>query len=115
MFSEKDDRHAVTFTKGSRSQLRGYGLPDHRDLWKLAEIRMFCEVTLIGTDNAGQRFLHGNNIPCRCPHLDRFRHSPGDIVHLQFLVQRIEESIRNRFNSIQSFLIPHLNNDKMLL
>ena len=86
-------------------QLRRDGLPDHRDFRELADVGMLCKVTLIGTDDSGQSFLHGSNITGFCPHQNRFWHTTGDIVHLQFLIQRIEEGIGDRLDGINAFQI----------
>ena len=86
-------------------QLRGNRFPDHRNLRKLADIGVFCEVTLISADNAGQSFLHGRNVTGFCPHQNGFWHTASDVVHLQFLIQRIEERIGDRLNGIHTFQI----------
>ena len=66
---------------------------------------MFCKITLIGSDDSGQCFLHGRNIPCFRPHQYRLRHTTGDIVHFQLLIQRIKEGIRDGFKSVHLFQI----------
>ena len=81
-------------------QLRGNRFPDHRDLWKLADIGVFGKVTFVCADDVGQRFLHGGNITGFRPHENGFGHTTGDIVHLQLLAQRIEESIGDRLKVI---------------
>ena len=86
-------------------QLGRDGLPDHRDLWELTDIGMLGKVSLISTDNAGQGFLHGGDIPCFRPHQHRFRHATGDIVHLQFLVERIEKGVGDWLNGIHALQI----------
>ena len=86
-------------------QLRRYRLPDHRDLWELTDIGVLGKVTLVGTDNPRQGFLHGGDIPCFRPHEHRFRHAAGDIVHLQFFIERIEKGIGNRLDGIYALQI----------
>ena len=86
-------------------QLGRNGLPDHRDFRELTDIGMLCKVTLIGTNNTGKNFLHGRYITGLRPHQDGFGHATGDIVHLQFLIQRIEKSIGDRLNDIHTFQI----------
>ena len=66
---------------------------------------MFRKITLISINNSRQCFLHGCNITCFCPHLNRFRHSSRNIVHLQFLIKWIEKRIWNRLNRINGFQI----------
>ena len=66
---------------------------------------MLGKITLIGSDDSGQCFLHGRNIPCLRPHQYQLRHTTGDIVHLQLLIQRIKEGVRDRFKGIHLFQI----------
>ena len=47
--------------------------------------------------------MHGGDIPCLRPHEHRFRHASGDIVHLQFFIERIEKGIGNRLDGIHAF------------
>ena len=64
---------------------------------------MLGKVTFVGTNNPRQGFLHGGDIPCLRPHEHRFRHASGDIVHLQFFIERIEKGIGNRLDGIHAF------------
>ncbi len=64
------------------------------------------KITLISADDPGQGFLHSRNVPCFRPHKHRFRHTACNIVHLQFLIERIEKGIRNRLYDIYALQIP---------
>ena len=72
---------------------------------QIAEIRMPGEITLIGSKDSGQCFLHGRNIPCLRPHQYRLRHTTGDIVHFQLLIQWIKEGVRDGFKGVHLFQI----------
>ena len=87
------------------SQLRWNGFPEHRDFRELTSIGMLRKIPLIGIDNAGKRLLHGRNITGFCPHEHRLRHTTGDIIHLQFLIERIKKCIWDGFKRINAIEI----------
>ena len=81
-------------------QLGWYGFPDHRDLREFTDVGVLGKVTFISADDSGQSFLHSRDVSCFCPHEHWFGHTACDIVHLQFLIKRIEKGIRNWLNGI---------------
>ena len=81
-------------------QLRGDGLPDHRNFGERAGVGMLGKIPFVSVHDVGERLLHGLDVPCLGPHEDGFRHPTGHIVHLEFFIERVEKSVRKRVQRV---------------